>query len=89
MASAYYCKWNKYPSEITSEEDKKKYREQLLLPCVNCKRTLALNIWNRDFTAIVEDGGSAEYDFQPIYCPKCGATVNLNAKVEPPQSDTR
>jgi hypothetical protein len=89
MATSIKGKWNKYPEGVNSEEDRKKYRESLLIPCVNCKRTLAINIWNRDFICIQEDNGMAEYTFLDIRCPICSATIGMNATVEPSQFDTQ
>jgi hypothetical protein len=87
MATSIYGKWNKYPQGVNSEEDKKKYRDGLLMPCVNCKRTLVISIWNRDFICLQEDNGMAEYTFHDIFCPKCGATISMNATVEPPSDE--
>lgn len=88
MATSFHAPWNKYPAGVDSDDAKRQYRDQLLFPCVNCKKTRVLNVWNRDFYCIAEDNGSAEYTFDDITCPACGATVEYHARVEPPLSGT-
>lgn len=84
MATSFRERWNKYPEGCDTPEKKDAYRKLCLIPCVHCRMT-TINLWNKEFISIVDDGGETEHTFADMYCPRCGTKMSMGATCSPPQ----